>query len=310
MYKSAGVAVVGVGEERAGTWVRAILQGDGTGSVEMAASPPLMNDPEEMQAMFHAVESFLIGTRREQSPHTVHLVQHCVKFWLANSSGELVVYPSDLACIQVLNLIQSASCRDLKKSSESLAFFLPRVSLGTVTNAHRIRFGSGPARGVFLGGGPFVLKDSADLVETALRRLGYVDDALNSDLNEGMFCFLNNSNNKHALRKLAMLPSPGDSSHLVQQALRAAFLSNGSPGHWRVPHRGPRPFLLDALRSEGLISPKTSESCSPEEIFEAMKVYAQRHGLPPMRTFNGLSRRIQNQVVRDPTMRSLIEFGR
>ena len=275
----------------------------------MAEAAPLI-DPAELQARYDAVTSFL-GRSKDQGGEAFYLVQLCVKFWFANSLGRLVVFPSDFASLAVHDLIKSAQMRSWKNSSESLAYFLPRAQVGsaTVTNAQRRTFGSALARGVLMGGGPFVLQDSADMVERALRRLGYLDDTLNTELQEALFSFLNNSSNKYTLRKLAMLPTSGDTSQMVLEALRAAFLSNRSQGQWFVARPGPKPFLLHALKSEGLTNPESSASCSPEEMFEAMKVYARRHGLPAMRTFNGLVRRIQDHVEVNPSKRSLIEIG-
>ena len=304
-----------MGEERTGARVRAILLEDGTGSVEMAdAAPPI--DPrelharnEESKARFDVLAHFF-GMSDEQSAERVYLIQLCVKFWFTNSLGKLVVFPHGFASTAVHDLIQSANRQNLKKRSESLAYFLPMTSVGaSMTNTQRRRFGTALAREVFMGGGPFVLQDSSDMVERALRRLGYLDDALNVDLEEAMFCFLNSASNKHVLRKLAMLPTSGDTSQMVQESLGAAFLSSNSSGGWRILRQGPKGFLLHALKQEELLSPESIRSCSQEDLFEAMKVYARRHGLPAMRTFNGLVRRIQDHVEVNPTKRGLIEIG-
>ena len=300
---------MGVGEERTGSRVRAILLEDGTGSVEMAEAAPLI-DPAELQARYDAITSFL-GRSKDQGGEAFYLVQLCVKFWFANSLGRLVVFPPDFASLAVHDLIKSAQMRSWKKSSESLAYIMPRVAISskTISGDTKRKFGSAMARGVFLGGGPFVLEDSADMVERVLRRLGYLDDDLNDNLEEAQFCFLNSSNNKHTLRKSAMLPGSGNTSQKVLESLRAAFLSNRSQGHWYIPRPRPSTLVLKALMQEGLLSPESSGSCSTRDLFEPMKVYARRHGLPSMRTFNGLARRIQDHVEVSPTKRGLIEIG-
>ena len=295
-----------MGEERTGSRVRAILLEDGAGSVEMAeAAPPI--DQEELKARYDAIMSFL-GRSRALGEETFYLIQLCVKFWFANSLGKLVVFPPSFASMAVHDLIQSGSRQDWKKSSESLAFFLPRVNQKN-TGGRRAKFGSRLAREVHLGGGPFVLEDSPDLVEKAMRRMGYLDDAFNADLDEALFCFLNTAGNKTTLRKLTMLPNSGDRSEAVQAILKTAFLTNRASGQWWKLGTGRGHFALNALRGERLVSTGPSSSCSTAELFEAMKVYAQRHGLPPMRTFNGLVRRIQQEVDREPSTRSLIEVG-
>ena len=237
--------------------------------------------------------SFL-GKSKDPGEEAFYLTQLCVNSWFANSLGRLVVFPHDFASIAVHKLIQSASRQNWKNSSESLAFFLPMVSLGFVTNAQRITLGSQQAQGVFMGGGPFVLEDSSDIVERALRALSYLDDGLNGDLEEAQFCFLNSSNNKHSLWKLAMLPSSGDTSQKVMETLRAAFLSNRSQGQWYIPRPELKPLVLRALKSEGLINCAGSVGYSGQDLLQAMKVYGRRHGLPAMRTFNCSVRWIQN----------------
>ena len=307
MYELAGLAVICVGEARAGARVRAILEEDGTGSVEMAeAAPPI--DQEELQARYDAITSFL-GRSQGLGEETFYLIQLCVKFWFANSMGKLVVFPPNFASMAVHDLIQSESRQSWITSFESFAFFLPgiqRKNTSKNTSGRKAKFGSTLAREVHLGGGPFVLEDSPDLVESAMRRMGYLDDTLNRDPDEAMFSFLNSAGNKTTLRKLSLLPSSGEASEAVQAILKTAFLTNRASGHWWKLGSRRNPFVLKALRGEGLIS---SSSCSTAEVFEAMKVYARRHGLPPMRTFNGLVRRIQNQVDGDPSKRSLIEVG-
>ena len=307
MYASAGLTVVRVGEERQGAWVRAILLEDGTGIVEMAeAAPPI--DQEELQVRYDAISSFMGMRSQEHGGEAFYMVQLCVKFWFANSLGKLIVFPADFASVAVRDLTKSAPGQSWKKSTESLAYFLPGV-MRKNTNGRKAKFGTVLARSVFLGGGPFVLEDSPDLVEKAMRRMGYLDDAFNADMDEALFCFLNNSGNKQILRKLSMLPNSGDRSEAVQAILKTAFLTNRASGHWWKLGVGHSPVVLGALKGEGLVSTGPSSSCSTAELFEAMKVYARRHGLPPMRTFNGLVRRIQHEVDTDPNLRTLIQVG-
>lgn len=232
-----------------GPRVRAILLEDGTGSVELAHA----YNPEdrEVQARHHAVKTFLeeIG-----SGDARYLIQLCVKYWFAHSLGQLVVFPADLACLAVHDLIQSAKRLSWKKSAESLAYFLPKGQVGStrMSSAQKKRFGSAVGREVFLGGGPFVLEDAQDLVERAMRRIGYLDDACNADLEEAVFCFVNKSGNTQTLRKLRMLPGSGDTSQIVRETLRAAFLSRRGSGYWYsyVMGAGP-PNWLHALPEEG-----------------------------------------------------------
>ena len=303
VYELAGLRVIGVGGEKVGPRVRATLLEDGTGLVEMAhAYKP---EPEELEIRYHTVNAFLKGIG---SGDAHYLIQLCVKHWFAHSLGPLVVFPSDLGFAALHDLIQSGTNVAWKNNLENLAYFLPMLAVKS-SNATKSTFGSRVARSVFEGGGPFVMEDSVDLVERALRRLDYLDDELNADMEEAMFCFLNHSNNKHNLRKLAMLPSSGDTSRIVQEALRAVFLSNDSSGQWWKLPTGSKSFLLHALEQERLINPDASASYSDEDLFEAMKVYGRRHGLPAMRTFSGLVKRIHDHVDVNPSKRGLIEIG-
>ena len=230
---------------------------------------------------------------------------------MRREGGQLVVFPPDTVSIAVYDLIKSTTRISCKKSYHGLAYFLPGVPISStaISKDTKRKFGSAGAQGVFLGGGPFVLEDSPDLVERAMRRMGYLDDAFNADLDEALFSFLNNSANKKTLRQLSMLPDSRESGRAVSEKLRRAFLSNRGSGHWYILRQGRNLLMLSALKKEGLISPESGASYSTAELFESMKVYARRHGLPPMRTFNGLERRIQQEVDRNPCLRSLIEVG-
>lgn len=75
-----------------------------------------------------------------------------------------------------------------------------------------------------------MLKDTPDLTVRALTRPGFLDTGLNADVAEAMFLLVNSSDNKACLRKIGMLPAARDSSLEVEAKLRAAFLSNKTPG--------------------------------------------------------------------------------
>ena len=280
--------------------VRATLHANGLGSVQTVADAweNIEDDPR-----VKIVKTFLA----EQGHGEGTLIQKCVKFWITNCSGSLAVFPQRLATIAVHDVMQAAQPKSWKETNNNLAYILPVGSLGKPSKNQLKCFGSKRALAVFRGGGPFVLVDSPDLLQSTLAKLGYLDDALNGDFNEAMFCFLNTPSNKHTLRKLGMLPNVKHRPREVEERLRAALCSNHCSGQWQVATQA-RQELLKHLTQAQLLRTTSSVDCDAGELFEAMKVYAKAHGIPRMKTFNGLACRILHHNSQNPDRRGLIEM--
>ena len=145
-----------------------------------------------------------------------------------------MVFPGEPS-IMAVEEIMSQSDKLLRGYDQKLAFVLPFTARGHMMIRATKKYGNKVARGVFRGGGPFMLKDSPDMLPLAFKRLGYLDDGLNADVSEAMFCFINAFENKLTLRKMGMLPSPSSSSLDLQEKLHAAFPCHAQSGHCRIP---------------------------------------------------------------------------
>ena len=293
-------------KEKSGSRVRAVLHADGTGSVHLAEPFDEMFDDDEME---QSVRNFLddLGFSRG----TEYLSQAIPKFWLANNLGSLTVYPEFTSIPKVYNILnESRRAQSWKRYKSQAAFLLPTGTQGKITDKQRRIYGSRGARAVFRGGGPILLKDSKKLTSQALKRLGFLDDNLNADENEAMFCFINLPNNKNPLRKLGLLPEPTDNTRTVKEKLRQALLSHASPGEWQVRNKADNSTkkMQQLLQKEGLLS--TSQlGCAQHEMLEAMKRYVKKHQLQRMQTYNGLACQLNHHSDPNPDKRSMIGFG-
>ncbi|CAJ1398346.1 unnamed protein product [Effrenium voratum] len=279
------------------TRVLAILHPSGQGEVQRrtAVLPPLLPE-SEMDAVRHV----LMDTGF--SAHQAGAFSGLTKFWYANSCGPLVVYPYSFAYEAVAKRIQE--CRDVgwRRSTNNLVFVLPWRH-GSFSNKRKSVFGHVMAYRIVKGGGPFMLPDSRKVVLRVLSRLGYFDRRWNADEAEAMLTFCRSSRNKKNLRKLGLLPEEGDAIADIRDKLRAALLSDETRGHWQ-----PSPSDQDVqarLRKKGLLQTQTSR----EEVLRAMKAFARKLNLPPMKTYNGYAASLLSHInAKDPSRRDVIDL--
>ena len=297
-YEANGILVQKLPAARNTSKIRALLYDDGTGAVNMAEPyAAFCNEENALQVMdFLRSWGYLSG-------EGVRLVQPIAKFWFSNEMGTLTVFPSQLATMALSDAITSFSGSQSWRACDShLAFFLPVSSAGKGSAA---KFGTRLARRIFRGGGPFILNDSADLTSKALTKLGYLDDKMNADLAEAMFCFVNCTDNKQHLRKLNLLPAAQATTGEVDRILHQAFLSNNTDAQWRIG-----PGSLKAVQQLLVASDMLPKGAvSQEDVFAAMEVYSRRHYLPEMQTFNGRAWRIMRFNDTNPTKRGVIEIA-
>ena len=253
-------------------------------------------------------EEFLRGLGYVCKSSREHLSHGTAKFWLANGLGSLIVYPPVCAVKAVCAVAKSYSGRRWVECGDTgeAAFLLPKPAPGKPSNTQLKIYGSTEARRVFKGGGPFVLPDSENLVPKVLRRLGYVDDSLNSDLAEARMVFVNAPDNRYALRKqgLLLLPVLTDAGSHVDNILREAFLSHLSSGHWRLPPSDDK--VRELLCREGYTA---SHAAAKSHVFEAMARYSRRHHLPSMQTYHGRVFQILYSRDTNPSKTGLVEWN-
>ena len=284
--------------------VRATLHGDGTGSVQLT-------DPyegvESLQVS-EAVRSFLadLGYARSGVTGTDYLAPACAKFWYVNELGSLTVFPRQLSTLAVQEVMAQSTSDGWARYRGEMAFFLPMSSLSKITKTGRQTYGNKTARGIFRGGGPFLLQDSGQLLSLALERLHYLDNDLNADEAEAILCFVNAGANTTLLRKMDLLPHLSDNGNNVKQKLRAAFLSHTHSGMW-ITLRKQENMIVDILMKAGFLS-KSDRNLSRHQLFDVMKLYSEWKQLPPMKTFNGRAFRILRANERNPNKRTVIEI--
>ena len=280
-----------------GPRVRAVLDAAGGGYVHLADPYAAFANASVATNVSQFLED--LGYRREGDRYLLHA---SAKFWFANCLGSLTVFPFQLATLSVHEMMQARE--HYERYSEDLAFLLPVSSTGRRTKDCVQTYGSRLARQVFRGGGPFILQDGPELPAKVLRRLGYLDDDLNDDLTEALFCFVNATANKAQLRLLGLLPLPGARSFNVCNQLRAAFLSHACVGQWQRKGETSTSPIFQILRKAKIIGKGNYDK---SEVLGAMKDYQKRFGLPPMQTFNGLVARILQSLEANPTKRGVIE---
>eukprot|EP00438_Fugacium_kawagutii_P002487 Skav209080 [mRNA] locus=scaffold207:373829:390485:+ [translate_table: standard] len=282
-----------------GSRVRAVLDSNGDGSVELASPYDTFDNSTNSKSVMAFLED--LGFWNDGD----HLIQAVAKFWFAHGLGSLTVYPFQLATISAYDAMQSEQ-HVHEAYQRDLAFFLPAGNPGQRSKACIDTYGSRLARQVFNGGGPFILPDSIDLIPAALRRLGYLDDHMNKDLPEALFCFLNAPANKHQLRKSGFLPQSGARSSEICKILRNAFLCQRFPGLWQYMRKNQASMqpVLKCLRKARVLD--GNKYCK-QEVFEAMQMYSEKNGLKVMRSFNGCAVRILRSLERNPNKRAIIE---
>lgn len=292
-YKEQGIPVISLPLEGSFSKVRAILDADGNGRVELA--DPFDPTPHwhKSEKMYNSWEQVLKekGCPAAFSSSPGFRVQRIAKFWFQNGLGELTVYPSLLATHALDHAIWQRSQKWISKS-EALAYLLPVSTGGRSTESVTKTYGSTRARSIFQGGGPMMLRDSHDLGTEALRKLGYLDDSWNSDLTEAVSCFWNATLNKYQLRKLGLI-SPYETTSGAVAKLRMALLSDCHSGYWQ---RGGTctPAVVQILRGEKLL-PMGCETPALQEVWSAMQTFARVHQLPNLKTLNALAGHIVQQ---------------
>ncbi|CAE7361068.1 unnamed protein product [Symbiodinium natans] len=231
------------------------------------------------------------------------MISPIAKFWNANRSDPIVVYPGHCGIKQLHEPFARVGVADFKPCRRNSALIVPMRPKSN-TAARRRHFGSALASRLFAGGGPFILQDSRRLVVSVLRQLGFLDTKLNSDLREALLVFINCTHNKSTLRQLDLLPCKCDTLKDVSGKLREAFASKNSAGLWQLPPADAQ--LRQLLVRESFLERPTSPAA---EVFDAMRKYAKMQGWPMMRSYIGLVWRITYERNRsDPNRRRVVEL--
>eukprot|EP00438_Fugacium_kawagutii_P033819 Skav235828 [mRNA] locus=scaffold1931:114640:116154:- [translate_table: standard] len=305
-YRENGIPVLALPSDDNCPKVRAILHSDGSGTVEFGEAYDVFARRAEIEKLYNSWEELLKGQgcSASFSSSGAYPIQRIAKFWFANCLGSLQVFPNALAVFALDAAIQEKRQR-WSSNTEAFAFLLPAVNNRKQRKSAIKRFGSSIACNIFKGGGPIMLQDSTDLSAQALRKLGYLDDSWNCDLNEALNCFWNKASNKNRLRGLGLRIAPGDTTVVAQTKLRMALLSDFCDARWQCG--GTATQAVARLLKSKKILPSDAGAPAMEDIWCAMKTYAQVHRLPAMKTFNGLAGQIlAHDCPHDPFRRGKI----
>ena len=279
--------------------VRAMLQPDGCGTVCFAE--PFYYSTEDPHEKLEEIKSFLQGFSYGEDDS--FLVQSIAKFWFNNARESLTVYPMPIAVKALLKLANACRRSAFTSYADNLFFCLPT---GSAAKTQLSKYGNCHAKAVFLGGGPFILRDSRKLVRRVLSRLGYLDPTWNPDLAEAMLTFVNVTHNKKTLRKFGALPSPHDNVADVSAKLRHSFLSDTCGFEWKLAPEGAETRKI--LCKQGLLD---SETAPKAQVFDAMQEYAQKKGLPERKNYNTYASEVLASSTRpQPTKIGHVEFRR
>ncbi|CAE7587377.1 unnamed protein product [Symbiodinium sp. CCMP2456] len=286
--------------------VRAILRADGNGHVQLGDECRLQTNTDTAEACKNMLGDLGYFSPTAGEREWEYLVHSTTKFWLTNELGSITVFPPSIGITQVLDQMRGSGSKSWRRYSDNMAFFLRKSATDRrLTSKTQIRkFGTGVAKALFMGGGPFLLNDSTNLVYEALRRLGYMDNDMNTNLREAMLVFVNVPSHKHKLRKqLDSLPTETDTAAEVEDKLRHAFLSHLTDGQWRLPRRDVE--IRKRLRKEGFLA---DTKAARRDVFGGMVKYARRHQLPEMKTYNGYVFRLLYHMDSSPNKTGAIEI--
>ncbi|CAE7541703.1 hypothetical protein AK812_SmicGene107 [Symbiodinium microadriaticum] len=300
-FRTCGVRVIElVSQTSSFSAVRAILNADGSGHVELAKPFKYDGSGSEDREL---CSNFLhdLGYLPESD---TRLTQSTAKFWFANSLGSIAVFPQQLATEKVCRMVSRR--RRWQRYRDDLVLLLPLASPRRLSTKQRKIYGTRLGQQLYVGGGPVMLKDTKNLVQRAFTKLGYLDGCFNTDLAEAALLFVNASDNCHRLRKvLDLLPSEGDTVADVIDKLRSALRSNLTDARWRVAPSDSK--IRQLLCKQGFLS---NVNAVAEDVLRAMSQYSLLHGLPAMRSYNGYVFRILRSLDSSIGTTRPIEIGR
>ena len=301
-FRKCGVRVIElVSQTSSFSAVRAILNADGSGHVELAKPFKYDGSGSEDREL---CSNFLHDLGYLPESDTT-LTQSTAKFWFANSLGSIAVFPQQLATEKVCRMVSRR--RRWQRYRDDLVLLLPLAATPQrLSTKQQNIYGTPLGRRLYAGGGPVMLKDSKNLVRRAFTKLGYLDGRLNTDMEEAALLFVNAPDNCHRLRKvLDLLPSEGDTVADVIDKLRSALRSNLTDARWRVAPSDSK--IRQLLCKQGFLS---NVNAVAEDVLRAMSQYSLQHGLPAMRSYNGYVFRILRSLDKSIGTARPIEIGR
>ncbi|CAE8635995.1 unnamed protein product [Polarella glacialis] len=184
---------------------KAILKPDGSGLIVPMSGREDMRINEELLELFTFLQR--LGYLEDGQDPLMPAIAKCL---YANNLGPVTVWPLQCAQNEFKDIIASAAGKVWLKHPGNFAFVLPQGNQRG-SKHHVVTYGTVCCKAVAEGEGPFILHDSAQLVEELLTRLGYLDSCLNPDVEEAFGLFCSKTANKRALNefgvRLASIPT-------------------------------------------------------------------------------------------------------
>ncbi|CAK0870095.1 unnamed protein product [Prorocentrum cordatum] len=276
--------------------VLGILHADGSGSMEantLGIVEELEYDSELLQMV-----SDRLQTLNYRSTHSDPMLPSIARFWFDNMLGELVAYPTLHAISSATDMLRKPRIQ-WNVGRGDLAFVFP-VARRNKTASTISRYGNSSCAAKAKGGGPFIVNDSPYLAEEVLRRMGYMDDTRNADLDEAVDAFLGTTRNRRELRKIGIQIELSDTTQDKLAKIRHVCLSSSCTGELSVPPSDDA--VRQFLAARGFIDSATSS----DDIQGAMDAFVRKSGVSPKRSYNGLVGQcldISTGRLEDPTRR-------
>jgi len=128
----------------------------------------------------------------------------------------------------------------------------------------------------------FILRDSSEIVQMVLNRMGFIDSGMNQCLEEGLDVFAGVTKNPRALRKAGLDIGDADTTSEKISKIRRLLLSNSFSRDLNVP-----PSDVNIRQRLIKLRLLPSESAPPDEVFDVMATHLRSKGIPPKTTYNG-----------------------
>lgn len=263
----------------------AVLHPDGSGSIQSMNAGRLAQMDAPICIADAAARLTELGFLEDKMNPPVPAI---AKFWHSNSLGSLAVWPPRLAYHDFQSLDRCQKRHDWCRYTKEYCFVIPHDNARPAKCKSVIdQFGSGKCYAIASGGGPFMLRDSPDLPEIVLGRLGYLDQELNTDFDEALLLFASLAYNKRYLAQANVELVKSACPMVRRQLFRSLMLSGKTYGTWST---APRDTMRRALTAKGLLH---STATSPIEVFEAMTTYAKVHNIQLAKNYNSLAYNIK-----------------
>eukprot|EP00929_Paragymnodinium_shiwhaense_P100245 TRINITY_DN62437_c0_g1_i1.p1 TRINITY_DN62437_c0_g1~~TRINITY_DN62437_c0_g1_i1.p1 ORF type:complete len:309 (-),score=53.88 TRINITY_DN62437_c0_g1_i1:622-1548(-) len=222
------------------------------------------------------------------------LMPALAKAFYVNQLGDFTVWPGvfGMAEAQVLLALHSKDPYRLQRNPGNLAFVLPIRD----TSSKKLlkQYGTKICAAIVQGGGAFLLSSAPEMVDSCLRRLGFLDDHLNTDFGEAVDVFKASSRNHKNLASMSLSIPDALDDYSKRAMLHTALMNSCSKGHWSTsPGDG---FIRRHLASSKYIR---SEAVASEELLDAMRTLALRQGLPSRNTYNGYVQALTTHLTAD-----------